>query len=181
MAEPTVATLSDPLEGCSLATAGISIVPLPLARKISLRVPPASVGAASAAFGVVLPTEPGRSARSGTRSALWLGPDEWLIIDENAEAAMPAGGLAGSIVDISHRNRTIEISGRLATATLAAGCPLDLSLQAFPVGKCTRTLFGKVDIILWRTGEETFRIDYWPSFSAYLFAYLSKAAQAAAW
>src|SRR5690606_29456650 len=99
----TVATLSDPLEGRSLATAGISIVPLPLARKVSLRVAPASVEAASAAFGVALPTEPGRSANSGTRSALWLGPDEWLIVDENAGAVMPTGGIAGSIVDISHR------------------------------------------------------------------------------
>jgi sarcosine oxidase subunit gamma len=179
MAESRIATLSRPLDGRQTILAGVAIVPRPLALKLSLRVPESAIADAGAAFGLDLPTQPCRSVTSGTRSALWLGPDEWMIVDENAEAPVPALAAPGSVVDISHRNCTIEISGALAEPTLAAGCPLDLALPSFPVGKCTRTVLAKAEIILWRTGEQAFRVDCWTSFAEYVFTYLSRAAQAA--
>jgi sarcosine oxidase subunit gamma len=36
----------------------------------------------SKALGVKLPVKPKTSASTGGRTALWLGPDEWLVIDE---------------------------------------------------------------------------------------------------
>ena len=54
---------------------------------------------------------------------------------------------------------------------------LDLHLDAFPVGMCTRTLFGKAEIVLWRTGEETFHIEVWRSFAPYLLGCLNEAAR----
>ena len=42
----------------------------------------------------------------------------------------------------------------------------------FPVGMCTRTLFAKAEIVLWRTGENVFQIEVWRSFADYLWRYL---------
>jgi sarcosine oxidase subunit gamma len=33
---------------------------------------------------------------------------------------------------------------------------------------CTRTVFSKADILLWRTAEEAFHIEVWRSFAGYV-------------
>ena len=68
-------------------------------------------------------------------------------------------------------------SGPCAADLLNAGCPQDLSLAAFPVGACSRTILGKVEIVLLRTAETTFRVEVWRSFSDYAFAFLAQAAR----
>lgn len=52
---------------------------LPAAAKVAFRGRSAAVEAASNAFGIKLPEEPCRFASNGARSAVWLGPDEWLL------------------------------------------------------------------------------------------------------
>jgi sarcosine oxidase subunit gamma len=183
MAENVAVERLLPLAGRQAASPGVTIMPLPPAARLSLRARSHAIAAAGKALGLNLPVEPMRSVTAGTRSALWLGPDEWLIIDEGAE--MPAdlfGRLKWpvSAVDISHRNTAIEVAGPAAEATLSSGCPLDLAPIAFPVGKCTRTVLGKAEIVLWRTGAETFRVECWRSFAEYVFSYLSTAARDAA-
>jgi sarcosine oxidase subunit gamma len=60
---------------------------------------------------------------------------------------------------------------------LAAGCPLDLEADAFPVHMCTRTMLAKAEIVLWRTGAEEFRLEVWRSFAAYVSQFLAEAAR----
>ena len=147
--------------------------------RLVLRVRPAGVAAASSAFGVDLPTMPCRAERAGACAALWLGPDEWLLLapaaDEGCVAAALEDGLAGhphSLVTASHRQTAVVVDGARAAALLAIGCPLDLDLAAFPVGMCTRTLFAKAPIVLWRQGVARFRIEVWRSFAPYLWQVL---------
>ena len=40
---------------------------------------------------------------------------------------------------------------------------------------CTRTVFGKAEIVLWRTAAETFRIEVARSFAPYVWACLEEA------
>ena len=136
------------------------------------------------AFGVPLPLEPWRSAANGSRTALWLGPDEWLLFADEREAdaitaqvAAAMGETPYSWVDISHRNAGFLLGGPHVADVLNAGCPLPLSLAAFPIGKCTRTLLGKAEIVLWRTDETEFRIEVWRSFAAYVAAFIGEAAR----
>ncbi len=136
------------------------------------------------AFGVSLPLEPWRSATNGTRAALWLGPDEWLLFADEREAdaitaqvAAAMGETPCSWVDISHRNAGFLLGGPHVADVLNAGCPLPLSLAAFPIGKCTRTVLGKAEIVLWRTDETEFRIEVWRSFAAYVAAFIGEAAR----
>jgi heterotetrameric sarcosine oxidase gamma subunit len=111
-----------------------------------------------------------RACTSGERSVLWLGPDEFLLLTSIEPA--PAG--AGT-VDLSHRDTALTVSGPRAAWVVNAFCALDLHETAFPVGMCTRTVFGKAAIVLWRTAPESFRIDVARSFAPYVWACLEEA------
>jgi sarcosine oxidase subunit gamma len=181
MAEPAERRFA--LEGRFSGHADVVIEPARPALRASLRAPKGSISSLSRAIGVELPVKPGTSAVSGTgRIAMWLGPDEWLIVD--VEGKDPAAACAGvkafhSAVDISHRNIAITVTGRAAENVLNAGCPLDLSLAAFGPGRVARTVCGKAEIVLFRQSEDRFRVECWRSFSDYVFSLLAEAARSA--
>ena len=144
-----------------------------------LRGPLEAAGAASAAFGVALPEQINRASASGARAALMLGPDEWLLLADDAlagalEPALQAALAAhpSSLVDVSHRQSGLLLEGRAVMQVLNAAMPLDLAPEAFPTGMATRTLFDKSDIVLWRTGTDSFRLEVWRSFTPYVEALL---------
>jgi sarcosine oxidase subunit gamma len=156
--------------------------PLEAMTKLVLRGRPAAVDAAGRAFGVALPRLACRAATAGQRAALWLGPDEWLLMAPAAEREAlierldsALGQLAHALVDISDRDLALEISGPRAANVLNTGCPLDLDPSAFPVGMCTRTLIGKGQVVLWRTAADTFHVDAARSYSAYVWRLLDEA------
>src|SRR5580692_2193584 len=132
--------------------------------------------AAAPIWGVDCAEEACRARVQGARAALWLGPDEYLLIGSDAEARDAAlsalenalGQLPHALVDISHRQFALEVSGPHAAAILSGACPLDLDLVEFPVGMCTRTVLAKADIVLWRTRETAFHLEAWRSFSGYV-------------
>ncbi|WP_336069171.1 sarcosine oxidase subunit gamma [Nitratireductor rhodophyticola] len=168
------------LEGRFLNDEGITLVRAEPATRLSLRAPKTAVKSLSKTLGLDLPQRPKTSSAKDGRAALWLGPDEWLVIDENEADLL--GACAGirafhSAVDVSHRNTAVLVSGSRAEAVLNAGCPQDLSPDAFPVGACSRTVFGKAEIILWRTEGDAFRVECWRSFSDYVFMLLEAAAR----
>ncbi|RWA97102.1 sarcosine oxidase subunit gamma [Mesorhizobium sp.] len=171
------------LAGQELSVTGVTLAVLPPAQRISLRAPDASVAALSKALGVELPRKPKTSAAKAGRTALWLGPDEWLVIDEMGKdplADCAEVTVLHSAVGISHRNVAISVIGPAAAATINSGCPQDLSLDVFPVGAASRTILGKAEIVLLRTATDAFRVECWRSFSDYVFAFLSEAAGDAA-
>ena len=183
MAKASISVARHPaLEGVEAAAKGVRLTVLPPARRVSLRARADALGALSKALGVTLPTKPKSSAEKGARAALWLGPDEWLLIDEAGDplADCAKAKALHSAVDVSHRNVAIQLSGPNAEAALAAGCPQDLRPATFPVGACSRTVLGKVEIVVWRTEENTFRVECWRSFSDYVFGFLADAARDAA-
>jgi sarcosine oxidase subunit gamma len=138
---------------------------------------------AGAAFGATPPLEPLRAAAQGQRAALWLGPDEWLLVAEDSgpelagalEAAL--AGFPHALVDVSHRQCAIELSGPGAARLLNAGVPLDLDPDAFPVGMVARTLLLKAEITLWRREAERFRLEVARSFAPYVAAALDASAR----
>jgi sarcosine oxidase subunit gamma len=153
------------------------------ARRFVLRGDSAARAAAEHAFGVSIPAQACRAGSDGARAALWLGPDEWLLIADPDDSAAAASleraldGLAHSLVDVSHRQIALAVSGAQAVTLLSAGCPLDLDISAFPVGMCTRTMLSKAEVVLWRTAADQFRIEVWRSFAAYVTGYLASAAR----
>jgi sarcosine oxidase subunit gamma len=119
-----------------------------------------------------------RAMRSAERATLWLGPDEYLLLDLAAQDATAAAITAAAIedalratphalVDVSHRQFALEVSGPHAEVILRGACPLDLHISQFPIGMCTRTVLAKADITLWRTREDAFHLEVWRSFAGY--------------
>jgi sarcosine oxidase subunit gamma len=138
--------------------------------------------AAGIAFGAPLPAVPMQSARQLLSAALWLGPDEWLLLGPLGEAAHLASAITRALastphalVDISARNAGLVVTGPLVEAVLSAGCPLDLDRNAFPVGACTRTLLAKAEVVLWRTAVDAFRLEVARSYAPYVIGLLAEA------
>jgi len=130
--------------------------------------------AAGKAWGVSFSEEPCRARLAGARATLWLGPDEHLMWQASRDLPLPVEELEQalspyphSLVDISHRQVALEISGEYAASILSGACPLDLALQEFPVHMCTRTLLAKADMVLWRTAPQVFHLEVWSSFARY--------------
>jgi sarcosine oxidase subunit gamma len=170
------------LAASSRAIPAAKLAVLSDAAKLLFRGRPSSIDVAGQAFGIALPMEACRFATSGNRTAYWLGPDEWLlqVVGEDSAALFAglAAALAGhsqSLVDVSHRSDAFALSGPQAAYILNHSCPLDLSLQTFPVGMCTRTIFGKATIMLSRPASEVFHIDVWRSFAPYVWQLLDEA------
>nr|WP_316655779.1 sarcosine oxidase subunit gamma [uncultured Gellertiella sp.] len=183
MADLNIATRKSVLQGLTGGSPVASLTPAAPASRISLRAPAASVAALSTALGVSLPTRPKTSAYANGRHALWIGPDEWLVIDESGADLVAEAGKSGALhsaADVSHRNNAIIVSGPAAENTLNGGCSQDLSLSVFPVGGCSRTLIGKAEVVLFRTAEEVFRVEVWRSFATYVFGMLHESAEDAA-
>jgi sarcosine oxidase, subunit gamma len=120
-----------------------------------------------------------RANARGSRATLWLGPNEYLLMDSAQDAPLDVNALESALsdiphalVDISHRQSALEISGPHAEVILSGACPLDLDIAAFPVDGCTRTVLAKADIVLWRTHSDAFHLEVWRSFVPYANALL---------
>jgi sarcosine oxidase, subunit gamma len=176
-----------PLEGFAFpAGPRFTLSEAPPAARFILRGGEAVRVACGMAFGAEPPSQLGVAGERDKRAALWLGPDEWLLIADGEDAATIGEllesvleGTAHSLVDVSHRQIGLVAAGPAAARVLNAGCPLDLDPHAFPLGFATRTLFDKVEIVLWRRAEATFHIEIWRSFSPFLAASLAEASRGA--
>ena len=168
----------------------------------------AARAAAAPVWGPAFSEEACRANAHSTRATLWLGPDEYLLLDMAvgqtlgagdafsadasrtntvaADDAMTAasfdaieravGDIPHALVDVSHRQFAVEVSGPHAAVILNGACPLDLDLDEFPVGMCTRTVLAKADIVLWRKQESVFHVEIWRSFAGYVTGVLGEIA-----
>jgi sarcosine oxidase, subunit gamma len=163
------------------ATSGLRLL-APSARFI-LRAHPHAIRSAGAALGIEVAQLACRASQGGARAALWLGPDEYLILAPDGETPALARLLEEalrnephSLVDVSHRQTALEIRGPRVEDILNSACPLDLGLRAFAVGMCTRTVFAKAEFVLWRTAADVFRLEVWRSFTDYVARFLDEVA-----
>ena len=153
----------------------------------SLRIAPTDTSALETFLPMRLPMQPMQSLIAGNDAALRLGPDEWLLLMSADSAAAfrersrsfdRTHGPHASLVEVTHRSVGFEIRGAQATWILNSGCPLDLSDTAFAPGACTRTLYGKVEIVLWRRPHDapTYYLECWRSFVPHLWSRLMSVA-----
>lgn len=159
---------------------GVALREVPFLTMVSVRAEPRSTAAAAIGevLGGPLPDRVGSTTTAGEHTTLWLGPDEWLVV-----STAPAGPLAarlsvalgyarGDIVDVSANRTTLELSGPSARAVLEKGCPTDLYPATFGIGAAVTTTLGPVPLLLWRSGEETWRLLPRSSFAEYVARWL---------
>ena len=160
--------------------AAIEVLEHPFTAQLGVRLDPepATIDAASAVLAVPLPRRPNGAAGSGARRALWLGPDEWLVVDLDAPDITRAGPTLPpgmTVVPLSGHRTLLEIRGRDARALLARGCPLDLDPRAFGPDACAQSLLARVDVIIFLLEADAFGILVRASFARYLVAWMADA------
>jgi len=106
-------------------------------------------------FGIALPLAPNTTARTDKLTALWLGPESWLVATGAAAAlvdyaakrdALSAAG--GALFDVSASRVAWTISGPRAIDVLGKGCPLDFHPRVFAAATCAQSVFGHVNVLI---------------------------------
>lgn len=144
----------------------------PVAR-FSLRLREKNIPALAKVIGADLPTEMGTRSANGSREVICLGPDEWLIVTKlddvaalTAACAKAYGSATHSLTEVSAREVTVRIEGERAAELLTIGCPRDI--DTIPVGGGCRTILDGATVVIWRDGEQSFRVDLWRSFALHV-------------
>lgn len=165
----------------------VSLREVPFLTQVAIRATPASGPALADVLGVDLPTGVGQVTGTTDGSGLavlWLSPDEFLAVgpDEadtgvapQTYAARVADALEdgrGQAVDVSANRTTLELSGPRARMVLEKSVEVDLHPRAFPVGAAIATLLGSTAVLLWRTGEDTWRVMPRASFATHVVRWL---------
>ncbi len=164
---------------------------IPFLAQVDLRADPsdrALLDRLGTALGIELPLRPNTTsfAPGGARCILWLGPDEWLIVDADGTAdaivatvrgALEAG--CGAVVDVSANRTTLRLAGPGAREILETGCSIDLHPRAFGPGRCAQTNIARTSAILLEVeaahdvaGGPDYRLLVRPSFAGYLASWL---------
>lgn len=185
---------SSPLTGWTARFAAASATPahfsireLPYLTQINLRGDVANAAFAGAARGVLgcdLPATANTWAGASDCQAIWLGPDEWLLVaaDGRNESLLPAlhdalDGVHHAVTDVSANRTTLEITGPDARLVLSKGCTLDLHARSFGPRKAAQTLLAKSQVILQGLdAPSVFRLYVRNSFAHYLATWLTGAA-----
>ncbi|MGY6019154.1 sarcosine oxidase subunit gamma [Streptomyces spinosirectus] len=169
------------------ARGAIRLAELPFLTQLNVRLDAkgAAADAVGLALGLQLPLEPNTVVRAGELTALWLGPDEWLVVgppggrtDLEARLREAAGDEPVSVTDVSAQRTTLLVAGPRARDLLAHGCSLDLHPRAFGAGRCAQTTLGRTQVVLVARDEP--RAGFWvlvrSSFAGYLADWLLDAA-----
>lgn len=174
-----------PLGGVPLPDGGRE---MPFLAQVNLRADPGDqegLADIAEAIGFELPIAPNSVTGAADHHALWLGPDEWLIVGPPGTEVdlvrilrSALGDRVGAVVDVSAARTTLELAGPQARAILESGCSLDLDPRAFGPASCAQTLVARAQVILQQLdAAPTYRLFARPSFAAYLAAWLIDAAE----
>ena len=128
--------------------------------------------AVAGALGFSLPETPNRVAGE----ALWLGPDEWLLVSHEDRTGALEAALDGqhcAVVDVSEARAALELSGPGAADALASGCRVDL--DTLRPGSCAQTALARAHVLLEPREGGVWRLYVGRSFAAYARAWIEDA------
>jgi heterotetrameric sarcosine oxidase gamma subunit len=97
---------------------------------------------------------PNTMAVKGDAMIVWTGRDQAFLI--GAEA--PDLGEAAAVTDQSGGWAALTLTGPAAADALMRYMPLDLRLQAFPVGRAVRAPLYHMQAVLWRGDEDSMTV-----------------------
>jgi sarcosine oxidase subunit gamma len=158
----------------------VELAEIPFLTMVGVRVAPDSAGAQGIgdALGAALPRKVGETSQAGGHTALWLGPDEWLVVSETAAETLvdqlrtAAGETPSQVLDLSANRTVIELTGPGARSVLEKGCPADLHPRVFTDGTAIVTSLARVPVIVWKVDTDTFRVVPRASLAQYVAAWL---------
>ncbi|TKV56870.1 sarcosine oxidase subunit gamma [Nakamurella flava] len=169
----------------------VTLTPEPFLPQHIVRLPAGSATAAVAAQ-LQLPTAANTWSRTADGRAIWLGPDEWLLVgSESTDAAASAARerelldlvqtVGGAVTDVSAQRLGIRLGGPKARTVLAKGCSIDLHPKHFGIGTAVQTVLGQAGVVLLALppgadGHPEYLVLVRSSFAGYLATWLLDAA-----
>jgi len=168
------------------AEAGVLLAERAHRSQVNLRGEPATafLDAVRAATGLALPTAPNTTTPAGDLKALWLGPNEWLIVGPDGRQSELVARLRqalaeqhAAVVDVSEARTVIRLAGPRVRELMAKATPLDLYPRAFKAGQCAQSSFAKAVMILDQVDDApTYEVYVQNSFADYVWVWIEQAA-----
>ena len=142
------------------------------------------MAAAKQVLGLDLPKAPRTSTAWGDVKALWLSPDQWLILCARekaptlqAELAKALEGIHSLAVDVSDMRCIIRLEGEGVRETLMKGCSLDLISDDYAPGTVRRVRFAEIAGLINIVEENVIDLYVFRSYADYTWDFLLKAAR----
>ena len=138
---------------------------------------------------LLLPTEANTSSRSEKLTALWLGPDEWMIYSnetlnsddndyrtENLLNKNISKINLGAVTDVSDQFVLINIKGDKIFDLFETGSPYNFNDFRNKEGSVTQTILAKIDVIIHSQRQNEVNLFVRRSFSQHLFSWMNDSA-----
>ncbi|NRF72294.1 sarcosine oxidase subunit gamma [Aquincola sp. S2] len=133
-------------------------------------------------LGSPLPTGPTSFARWSHGAALWLSPDEWMLVCPRAARDGWVGslnaalaGVFAQVVDVSGGFTTLRLAGKDHVRLLRHLGPYDF--ERLQIGRCVGTVFSKATVSVVRADAAGVLLVFRRSFADYVWRLVERAAR----
>ena len=161
---------------------GITITRLSQLGMLNLRCSAKANPIVTKGFGTSIPSQPNQITTAGERMAVWLGPDETLLLladQDEAEFSRALHALMGqqffALNTVSDAFVVFDIEGAAVRTALAKGISIDLHQAFFQPFQAAQTALSHAGITLICMAENQFRLICRTSFSDYIESWLKDA------
>ena len=134
---------------------------------------------------MILPTEANTSTTSDKLTAIWLSPDEWMIIsNELASKDTNKSDLyemlfnsisktnLGAVIDVTDQFVQLELKGENVYEIFSAGSPFNFNEFKEKKGSTAQTVLNHIDVILHHKDENILNLFVRRSFAEHLFSWI---------
>jgi len=138
---------------------------------------------------MILPIEANTSTSSESLTALWLSPDEWMLVSneavsENTNIYEVEDKLVssiskvnlGAVTDVSDQFVMINIKGSKVFDLLTTGSPFNFNKFKNKKGSVVQTILSHIDVIIYLTEINSVNLLVRRSFSEHLLSWLNDSA-----
>ena len=138
---------------------------------------------------MILPTEANTSTRSDKLTAIWLSPDEWMIVS-NEKVSIDTNQYElndilfnnisktslGAVTDVTDQFVQLELRGGKIYELFSSGSPFNFNEFKEKKGSTTQTVLNHVDVILHHKDENIVNLFVRRSFAEHLWSWIEDCA-----
>ena len=138
---------------------------------------------------MILPTEANTSTTSDKLTAIWLSPDEWMIVSNELISketnkyqlnellfnSISKKNL-GAVIDITDQFVQLELNGKNIYEIFSSGSPFNFNEFKEKKGSTTQTVLNHVDVILHHKDENVVNLFVRRSFAEHLCSWIEDSA-----
>ena len=138
---------------------------------------------------MLLPTEANTSTISDKLTAIWLSPDEWIIISNNVMKNNAneyqlyeilfndiSKKNLGAVIDVTDQFVQLEIKGKNIYEIFSAGSPFNFNEFKDKKGSSVQTILNQIDVIIHNKDNEIVNLIVRRSFSGHLYSWINDSA-----